>query len=322
MKQRTRNASNRARARGVVCLLLSLSVAGCAANRAPQVAPATAATPAVTKPAAAPPQDSLETFMAKVRTLAAEARPQRNASATVEGRDPRLAAALAAATVRPAPETFRLVATEYHRLGIADRAHEYLNRALTMNPQDGETYEALARMWRDWGFPNLALGDAYRAVHYTPASPSARNTLGTIFQALGKREFARVEYERALQLDPSAAYALNNLCYGWILDGDGRRAASACLRALYLDPGLKAASNNLGLAYATAGELDSARAAFDRSGDRAAALYNLGIAQLARKQYTSAVEAFRAAQTEKPSMRLAAVRARQAEQVSAAGGDE
>src|SRR5688572_1879478 len=277
--------------------MLTLCMAGCAGTRAPKLTPAVPVSGAAQPQAAMvgpPPQDSLETFMAKVRRLAAEARPQRSGAVTIEASDPRLAAALAAATVQPSSDTFRMVAVEYHRLGIADRAHEYLNRAITLDPQNAAAYDALARMWRDWGFPHLALGDAYRAVYYAPASAIARNTLGTIFQALAKRNLARVEYERALQLDPLAAYALNNLCYGWILDGDTRRAAGACVRALELDPGLTAASNNLGLAYAAAGELDSARRAFDRSGDRASTLYNLGIAHLARRRYSDAITAFQA----------------------------
>jgi Flp pilus assembly protein TadD len=252
--------------------------------------------------------------MAKVRKLSEEARPPRAVSATVEGRDMRLAAALAAAAVRPAPETYRMVADEYHRLGVADRAHEYLNRALALNPRDAVTHDAVARMWRDWGFAHLALADAHRAVYYAPSWAAARNTLGTIFQALGKRALARMQYELALELDPAAAYALNNLCYGWILDGDNRRAAAACLKALELDPALTAASNNLGLAYAAAGDLDAARVAFARAGDHPGALYNLGIAHLAKRHYSESVRAFQAAQAARPTMRLAAARAQQAEQ--------
>ena len=323
-KQRTRSATLETCVRGLACVLLCLGLIGCAGIRAPRLTPdpsngeASSATIA-----AAPPQESLETFMAKVRKLSEQARPPRSASATVEARDQRLAVALAAASARPAPETFRIVAEEYHRLGVADRAHEYLNRALRLNPRDAVTFDALARMWRDWGFAHLGLADAYRALYYAPSWATARNTLGTIFQALGKRDLARVQYELALQLDPSAAYALNNLCYGWILDGDNRRAAAACLRALELDPGLTAASNNLGLAYAAAGDLEAARVAFDRSGDRPGALYNLGIAHLARRRYSESVTAFQAAQAARPALRLAGVRARQAEQQgSMAGGDE
>jgi Flp pilus assembly protein TadD len=323
-KQRLRRVTLVTCVRGVACLLLCLGLIGCAGIRAPRLTPGPSNGGASSATiAAAPPQDSLETFMRKVRALSEEARPPRVAATTVEGHDRRLAVALAAAAAQPSPETFRMVADEYHRLGVADRAHEYLNRALALNPRDAVTLDALARMWRDWGFAHLGLADAYRALYYAPSWAVARNTLGTIFQALGRRDLARVQYELALQLDPSAAYALNNLCYGWILEGDNRRAAAACLRALELDPGLTAASNNLGLAYAAAGDLEAARVAFDRSGDRPSALYNLGIAYLAKRRYSESVTAFQAAQAARPAMRLAAVRARQAEQQgSMAGGDE
>lgn len=235
---------------------------------------------------------------------------------------PRLAAALAAAVARPSPSTLREVAEEYRRLGIFDQAHQYLQRALRLDAHDGATYDAIARLWRDGGLPALALGDAHRAVYYAPRSAVAHNTLGTVFQALGRRPEARREYERALHLDPSAAYALNNLCYSWILDRQPGRAVMACTAALKLAPQLAAARNNLGLAHAARGELGAARGAFDDVGDRATALYNLGIVHMARREYTDAVSAFVAAQQARPSLRLAAVRAKQADSLTGAGGDE
>jgi Tfp pilus assembly protein PilF len=67
-----------------------------------------------------------------------------------------------------------------------DKAHYYLVKALELAPKEAATHEAMARLWRDAGMPHLALGDAYRAVHYDPVSAPARNTLGTVFQALGR----------------------------------------------------------------------------------------------------------------------------------------
>ena len=46
--------------------------------------------------------------------------------------------------------------------------------------------KAWRRVWRDWGLPALALGDAHRAIYYAPQSASARNTYGTVMQALGQ----------------------------------------------------------------------------------------------------------------------------------------
>jgi tetratricopeptide (TPR) repeat protein len=266
------------------------------------------------------PEDSLETFMAKVRRLSAEARPGRPVLATVEGNDPVLAAALAEAMVAPSPATYRAVAREYRRVGVFDQAFAYLGKASALGPKDASTYDALARLWRDSGFPQLGLGDAYRAAYYAPQSPAVHNTLGTLFQALGRRSLARKEYERALELDPAAAYAVNNLCYGWVLDGEGGKAIAACERALAMQPGLAAAKNNLGLAHAVSGDDKAAQSAFAGSGDLANELYNTGIIRLARREYASAVEAFEAARTARPGMALADARARQAK--AAKGSEE
>jgi len=306
----------------LMCVALSVALGGCALHRTERLAPASVSDVSIGAPSVgAPPGDSLETFMAKVRQRAADARPERIPLATIEGQDPRLAAALLAAVARPEPETYRVVAREYSRLHIVDRAHDYLNKALALDRRDSATYDTLARVWRDSGAPNLALGDAHRAVYFAPASPVARNTLGTILQAMGLKQGAREQYEAALQLDPGASYALNNLCYGWILDGDARKAALACEQALSLNPELIAARNNLGILYAAGGDLEGARSAFGRSGDRAVVSYNLGIVHLARREYRKAADSFADAQQARPTRQTAA-RVRQALALSVSGGDE
>jgi len=250
--------------------------------------------------------------MAKVRQLSAEARPERPTSPTVEGHNRVLAAALAVATFAPSPAAYRQAAEEYRRFGIFDKAFQYLGMARALDSRDAATYDALARLWRDSGFPHLGLGDASRATYFAPMSPIVHNTLGTIFQALGRRTLARDEYERALRLDPDAAYALNNLCYGWVLEGDTRKAIAACEGALRLQPDLLAARNNLGLARAVNGDVAAVRAAFAGTGDRAADLYNTGLVYLAQGEYAGAIDAFESAHTARPTLAGAAARARQA----------
>jgi Flp pilus assembly protein TadD len=299
-------------------VLLVLAAAACDARQAPRLTPTPSGEESANVSVRRPPADSLETFMAKVRQLAVAARPNRPAAATIEAQDPGLAAAVAAATFTPTPTTHRAAAHEYRRLGIADKAHQHLGAALALGPDDPATHDAIARLWRDTGFPHLALGDAYRALYFAPDSAVLHNTLGTILQALGQRQEARTRYERALQLDPTAAYALTNLCYGWVLDGRADKAIAACRHALQLEPGLVAAQNNLGLAYAVGGDLRAAREAFSASGDAARAFYNTGIVHLARREYGAALKAFRAAQSSRPGMRLAAARAEQVLQAQSA----
>ena len=290
-----------------------VAAAGCAERRLYNVTPdrpspdrtASAST-------AGAPADSLSTYMAKFREAAASAKPEgRPTVRTVEASDPALSAALLAATAAPSPESYRELAQEYRRLHVYDRSFDYLTRALKFDPKDAMTHDALARVWRDSGVAHLGVGDSYRAIYYAPKSAAARNTLGTLFQAMGRRAEARTQYEMAARLDPVAGYAHNNLCYGWILEGDASRALQACRRALSLDPESPIAHNNAGLAYALAGDLTAARDSFAHAG-RAAAAYNSGVVNLATRQWDEASKDFLDALAVDPSLRSAAMRARQA----------
>jgi Flp pilus assembly protein TadD len=203
------------------------------------------------------------------------------------------------------------------RLGIADQAYEHFARAARLNPGEGAAWDGLARIWRDWGFPHIGLGDAYRAVYAAPDSPAVRNTLGTILQFLGKGREARVQFARALALDAGAAYAQNNLCYSWLMEADVDAASVECRGALATEPGLVPARNNLALARAIAGDLAGAAEIFGAVGGEAAAQYNLGIVYLAQRRYPAAADAFDRAAALQPSLLLARGRAAQARQHAA-----
>ena len=241
-----------------------------------------------------------------------------NLAPTLESTDAQLTAALLAAAAVPSAEAFRRVGREYRRAGVLDQAHEYFTRAVKRDPTDADSYEALARIWRDWGTPHLGLADAHRAVHYAPDSPSAANTLGTVLQALGYNAEAKAWYRRAVALDPNAWYALNNLCYVAIMTRE--LAIDMCRAAVAAAPDAKAPNNNLALALAAAGDLDGATKWFRRAGDTAEAHYNVGVTLMGRGEYARAVEAFRNALETNPEHTLAAVRIRQAERDAAESG--
>lgn len=231
---------------------------------------------------------------------------------TLESQDQHLAAALLAVAILPRADTHRQLAREYRRVGVLDKAHEHFSYAVALDPADAASYDGLARIWRDWGTPQLGLGDAYRAVHYAPASASAANTLGTLLQAAGFVEDAKLWYARAVHLDPQAWYAMNNLCYAAILTRES--AVNTCQAAVGAAPGTKArtAQNNLALAHAAAGDMHGAKTWFRRASDPATASYNYGIAMMAARAYEEAAAAFDEAVKANPDFTLAAQRARQA----------
>jgi tetratricopeptide (TPR) repeat protein len=177
---------------------------------------------------------------------------QRSTSSTLETQDPSLSRALLLLNVRPTSDAEDRVALRYLELGVLDAAADHFSRASGLNRADAIAYEGLARIWRDWGFPELGLGDAMRAVYYAPAWPAAHNTVGTLLTALGRTGQARKAYERALALDPDAAYVLSNLCYVSVLDGLADEALAECRAALALDPDLRAARANASRARAIA----------------------------------------------------------------------
>jgi Flp pilus assembly protein TadD len=229
----------------------------------------------------------------------------------VESGDAALTAALWAVKSRPSAATHRAAAAEYIRLGIADMAHEQFTAAVKLDPRDAASWDGLARIWRDWGFPNLALPDATRAAYFAPASPIVHNTLGTVLQVLGRRSAARAAYEKALAVDATADYALTNLCYGWVLEGEARKATDACRQALRLNPQREAARNNLALAYEVDGNSPAALDVLSQSGDAARAAYNAGILQLAGRRYSEALKSFDKALSLRPPFAAAELMARQ-----------
>jgi tetratricopeptide (TPR) repeat protein len=256
--------------------------------------------------------DSLASYVARVRALTQEAKPRPSPSVqTVESWDPRLSAALVELAAVPTGAQHRRVAAEYRRLGILDQAFAHLTAAVKLDATDASAFDGLARIWRDWGFPELGLRDAYRAVELAPASAAAANTLGTLLHAQGRIQDASLWYERALKLDPGATYAVNNLCYSSIVTQQ-EGAVGSCQRAAALAPKLKAAQNNLALAYAASGSFELARKQLEQSGDPAVAEYNSGILYLADRQYAKAAAAFDAALKINPHFDLAHARARQA----------
>jgi tetratricopeptide (TPR) repeat protein len=258
---------------------------------------------------------SLEDFMSKVRARSVTARPLTRRELTVEGNDVALTAALITVKARPSAANHRKVAAQYLRHGIKDVAHEHFTAALKLDSRDAAAWDGRARIWRDWGFPNLALPDATRAVYFAPFSPVVHNTLGTVLQSLGRRAEARAAYEKTLALDATAAYALTNLCYGWALEGEAEKAANACRQALRLQPDMEAARNNLAVAYEVNGNSEAALEVLAESGDAARAEYNAGILHLAARRYPEALQAFDKALSLRGRFAAAELMARQTRQL-------
>ena len=238
----------------LILVLAVASAAGCAASsRGTTVTDRLIkrGTPSFSYGDPAETEQSMKAAIAKIRALALNARPRSKtiAGATIEAAHPELAAALRALAAQPGAATQVAVGNLYLGLGVRDEAYEHFQAALKYDRTSSPAFEGLARIWRDWERPDIALADAYRAVHHDPQSAAARNTLGTVFQALGRFDDARAAYVDAVGLNPGAAYALNNLCYLSLQRGNSKEAREECELAVLVDPTLRVARFNLAKVY-------------------------------------------------------------------------
>ncbi len=112
--------------------------------------------------------------------------PRRRSLPTSKSQDADLLAARLVLAVWPGAESQRRRRGGVHALGVLDAAYDHFKAALRLEPTDAASFDGLARIWRDWGLPNLGLGDAHRAIYYAPASATVYNTLGTILLSLGQ----------------------------------------------------------------------------------------------------------------------------------------
>jgi Flp pilus assembly protein TadD len=265
---------------------------------------------------AQPLSPTLEEAIGKIRQLMAQAHPEPKARVeTLESRDQVLAKALSEVQASPTTERYVNLADTYRARGSLDHAYDHYMHALHLDSRSSEAYDGLARVWRDWGFPALGLGDAHRAIFYDPRSAAAENTLGTILQALGRKDQARQAYNAAMSLDRSAGYPLSNLCYLSFVEGKASQAIAECQAAIGRDSRMLAAHNNLALTYAAIGRLDLAKQEFAQAGPAPAA-YNMGIVYLARKEYAKAAEEFDLARSGKLMAFDTEGRARQARKLA------
>ena len=155
-------------------------------------------------------------------------------SGSLESSDPPLRGALARLLLAPTTEHYLETADAYLNRGVRDRAHDYLTRSLAINGADARVYDALARLWRDWGQPGEGLGHAHRAVFLAPQSATVHNTLGTVLYRLGQTADAADSFTQALAADPDAWYAMANLCHINMNSGRTRLAIAQCRKAAAL----------------------------------------------------------------------------------------
>ena len=298
----------------ISALALALASGGCAARKSgfssKFIRPGEP-TASFDEPVRRPPAQ-LQDFMREVRNLQVKAAPKSSLVPTLESTDAGLAKALLIVAMQDTAANHRAVSAAYRDAGVLDFAFRHLQRAVALNRCDAAAYDGMARLWRAWGRPDIAISDAYRAIHCNPESAEIHNTLGTVMQLLGQTDNARRAYERAVAIDSRATFALNNLCYLEASEGRAAEAERFCKLALAATPAFEPARNNLTLAYLAGDDVTAAERQLLSGDPTADRWYNVGMLRLATGRYREAADAFDKASVANPSLRIATRRAVQA----------
>jgi tetratricopeptide (TPR) repeat protein len=103
------------------------------------------------------------------------------------------------------PMAYAQRAWSYHQQGDAARAMADLDRALALDPSDGDALSTRGTVYFAAGDYSRALEDLNGAVRARPYSASVRNNRGTALLAVGKYDEAIADFTRAIELRPRFA---------------------------------------------------------------------------------------------------------------------
>ena len=153
-------------------------LAGRSSSRANRRRASTSATPSSRRPTA-------RRIRAPVRTLQANAANEPQAVADASSRnDLSVAQCDSQAGDGPLGPNHQLLAAAYRKPASRITRTGTSGGRFRLDAVRQRALEGLARLWREWGSPELALGDAHRAVHCQPIRP-ARITRSARFCGAG-----------------------------------------------------------------------------------------------------------------------------------------
>ncbi|MGE4194437.1 MAG: tetratricopeptide repeat protein [Pseudodesulfovibrio sp.] len=149
--------------------------------------------------------------------------------------------------------------------------------------------------------PEMALMHFNKAIEVDKTNLDARVKRGDLLVSQGLDEQALAEFNRVLEVDPDHAIANEAAGCVYFRAGLFTEAQAHLNKAVALNPLLWKAHNFLGIIHDRAGEYDEAATEFSAAlelhqGNGVDEIYNnLGVVQIARKDYGEAVETFRLA---------------------------
>lgn len=189
----------------------------------------------------------------------------------------------------------------FNKLGRTADAVEILRLGHRSNPRSFQIAVLFANSLAETGRNDEAIEILKNQLAVIDYDPEAWNFLGGAY--LNKKDYreAGIAFERALRLDPNYAVVINNmgtLRLTMFLDTRDRASLDKAIEhfrgAIRLDPGYASPYNGLGAALKLSGDLNGAilnwQKAVELKPDFRFALFNLGLAHMARGDKSKALE--------------------------------
>ena len=138
---------------------------------------------------------------------------------------------------------YRNIGIYYEKRGEFDKAIRYLERAVEINPREGNNQEHLERVYRR---KTSALTEERPDEDFRSADRvGSLNRMGIERGRIGDLDGAIAIFEKALKLDSENAETYNNLGFAYFMKKDYRDAETCFQKAIEIEPTHEKANKNL-----------------------------------------------------------------------------
>ena len=187
--------------------------------------------------------------------------------------------------------------------------NNYLD-ALSVSPDNAETYYNLAHTLRNKGDVKTAIDCYKQSLKIKPDSANAYNSIGYCFSEMGNPKAAIGSFKQALLIKPGFTEVHYNLGLALFSVGDLSGSVESYNEALLLEPNHVGALNNMGIALHGQGKIEEAIESYNKAilnnPDAASTHYNLGNALNDMCEIDSSIASFKKALEIKPNYAAAA----------------
>ncbi len=161
-------------------------------------------------------------------------------------------------------EEFVSLGVTFHQQGDMDKAIDYYDKAIELNPQDVIAYTIRGSAKNELGNPQGAILDYNKAIELHPQNAIAYTNRGDVKQTLGDPQGAILDYDKAIEFNPKRGEAYTNRGIAKSLLGDHLGAISDYDKAVGLDPQDTQSYTNRGVTKSLLGDHLGAISDYDK----------------------------------------------------------